>query len=183
MSLVSPPSSNGWTILLKSLNILLRIRGFVSLRYGFKKSDPYQNVTDPELWYTIFHLCMCTASVRAARYKLHNGTASWVLSFVDYFSSAVCRLPIGQSQTAARLPIGRATACPRLVDVDAETLPLGFEHYPCKIQETSDYCTVYTVQLWDGIFKHLRSPGIDSVSLCNITWRANAIPTRFPSPP
>ncbi len=37
-----------------SLKILLRIRGFVSLlRYGFENSDPYQNVTDPELRYTM----------------------------------------------------------------------------------------------------------------------------------
>ncbi len=92
MSLVSPPSSNGWAIPLMSLRILLRIRGFVSLRYGTENSDLYQNVTDPGLWYTIYQtigyrtrnkplilylpfyrcntngsfLCMYTASVRAA---------------------------------------------------------------------------------------------------------------------
>jgi hypothetical protein len=73
-----------------------------------------------------------------------------VLSFVDWFSSAVRRLPIGQTaarlpvgQTAARLPIGRATAYPRLGNIDAETLPLGFEHCPrAKIQETFDYGTL-----------------------------------------
>jgi hypothetical protein len=154
MSLVSPPSSNGWTTPLMSLKILLRIRGFVIQRYG---SVPKCHGSGTLVYYLLFYRCNsngnffvhCTAGVRAARYKLHNGTATWgVLSFVDWFSSAVRRLPIGQTaarlpigqtaarlpigQTAARLPIGRATACPRLVIVDAETLPLGFEHCPWK---------------------------------------------------
>ncbi len=59
-----------------------------------KGRDPYQYVTDPELWYAIFHftdvtqmvvvLCMYNASVRAARVRILESIDLWTRSFFHH---------------------------------------------------------------------------------------------------